>query len=168
MIYKNLNMIVAIGNNNEIGRKNELLCHLPNDLKWFKKVTLGATVLMGENTYQSLPHKPLSGRKNIVLAANEMQRYAACYMAHSIEEALRLIEKEEKVFIMGGASVYRQFLPMVSTLYLTKIHADFPDADAFFPPFDVLEWDLQEEIKCKVDEQHPYDYTFCIYKRKNI
>ena len=167
MVIDNLNMIVAIGNNYEIGCQNELLCHLPNDLKHFKNVTSGHTVIMGENTYLSLPHKPLAGRKNIVLTLNTMQTYAACHMAYSIEQALALSQNDEKVFIMGGASIYKQFLPMVSTLYLTKIHADFPNADAFFPKLDFSEWQLQENIENKADEKHLYDYSFCIYKRIN-
>ena len=166
MIVDNLNMIVAVGNNYEIGRKNELLCHLPNDLKHFKEITSGHTVIMGENTYLSLPHKPLPGRKNIVVTLNEMQVYAACYMAYSIDQALALSKNDEKVFVMGGASIYRQMLPMTSVLYLTRIHADFPDADAFFPALNLLEWNLQEEIKCKADEKHPYGYSFCKYIRK--
>ncbi len=166
MVIENLNMIVAVGNNYEIGRKNELLCHLPNDLKRFKALTMSHTVIMGENTYLSLPHKPLPGRKNIVLTLNEMQMYAACHMAYSIEQALAMCRNDEKVFVMGGASIYRQMLPMTSVLHLTRMHADFPDADAFFPTLNLLEWNLQEEIQCKADEKHPYDYSFCTYVRK--
>ncbi|MBO4543329.1 MAG: dihydrofolate reductase [Bacteroidales bacterium] len=166
MAVKNLSLIVAIGENGEIGKNNELLWHLPNDLKRFKKLTFGHAVIMGENTYNSLPYKPLSDRKNIVLTINPMQRYAACYMAYSIEQAIDLCKNEEKAFVMGGASIYNQFLPLVSELYLTKVHAEFPEADVYFPYIDYSEWILQEEIVCYADEKHQYDYTFCTYKRK--
>ncbi|MDR1792477.1 MAG: dihydrofolate reductase [Bacteroidales bacterium] len=164
-IYPNLNIIVAVGRNLEIGCKNQLLCHLPNDLKYFKSQTIDSVVVMGENTYFSLPIKPLPKRKNIVLSARQEADFEDCITLHSIEEVLKAIENEKKVFIMGGASVYKQFLPYVSMLYVTKIDADFPQADVFFPNIDSLIWREIQSISHPADAQHPYAYQFCVFER---
>ncbi|MDR1878698.1 MAG: dihydrofolate reductase [Bacteroidales bacterium] len=164
-MYKNLFIIVALGRNNEIGRENSLLTHLPRDMKRFKLLTLDTTVIMGENTYHSLQVKPLPKRRNIVLSFDPTHRFPDCEMAYSIDEALTLALKDDRVFVIGGASVYRQFLPLVSRLYLTKINAAFDEADAFFPDIDFSQWNLQEEEVCSADEKHRYDYSFCIYDR---
>lgn len=165
MIYNNLFIIVAIGKNNEIGRNNELLTHLPNDMKRFKELTLNTTVLMGENTFHSLQVKPLPKRRNVVLTFDKSLQLPGCELAYSIEEALALVKNDEKVFVMGGASVYKQFLPLVSKLYLTKINADFAGADAFFSQIDYSQWKLLEEVDNNSDEKHAFDYTYCTYSR---
>jgi dihydrofolate reductase len=165
MAYDNLSIIVALGENNEIGRKNELLVHLPNDMKRFKRLTLDTTVIMGENTYHSLQVKPLPGRRNIVLSFDKKQQFFGCETSFSIDEALELTKGDKSVFVIGGASVYRQFLPLVSKLYLTKINAAFDDADAFFPEIDFSQWNLVEEVRCNADERHLYHYTYCTYNR---
>ncbi|MCL2131402.1 MAG: dihydrofolate reductase [Lentimicrobiaceae bacterium] len=162
----NLSIIVAVGNENAIGRNNELLCHLPNDLKRFKALTSGSTVIMGENTYFSLPVRPLPNRRNIVLTFDRAKQFPNCEIAYSIEQAMEMTRQDAKIFIIGGASVYKQFLPLVSTLYLTFIHADFAGADAFFPTVNFPQWQLLEEIHCKADEKHPHDYSYCTYKRR--
>ena len=161
-----LSIIVAIGKNNEIGRKNQLLCHLPDDLKHFKQITSGHTVLMGENTYRSLPKRPLPNRRNIVLAFDKLTIYEGCEMAYSIDEALVMCNKNEETFIMGGASIYRQFLPLCDKLYLTCMDAEFPDADVFFPEIRFDEWDLIEEVKHPSDENHKYNFSYITYVRK--
>jgi dihydrofolate reductase len=158
-------MIVAVGKNNEIGRKNELLVHLPNDMKRFRELTLDSTVVMGENTYHSLQAKPLPKRRNIVLSFDKTQQFLGCEMAYSIDNVLKMIEKDKNVFIIGGASVYKQFLPLASKLCITKIDAPFADADAFFPKIDFSEWNLTEKIDCKSDEKHIYEYSYCTYER---
>lgn len=161
-----LSIIVALGKNFEIGQNNRLLCHLSDDLKRFKQITNKHTVLMGENTYLSLPTRPLPHRRNIVLAFDKTTVYEGCYMAYSIEEAVQLCDKEEETFIMGGASVYRQFLPLCDKLYLTLIDADFPSADAFFPTIDWNEWDLVEDILHPADEKHKYNFSYKTYVKK--
>ena len=165
MINNNLKIIVAIGKNNEIGRKNELLVHLPNDMKRFKELTLDTTVVMGENTYHSLQVKPLPKRRNIVLSFDKTQQFSGCQMAYSIDDALELVKNDKTVFIIGGASVYKQFLPLASKLCITKINAIFADADAFFPKIDFSEWHLVEQIDCKSDDKHIYEYSYCTYER---
>ena len=161
----NLSIIVAVGQNNEIGRKNELLVHLPNDMKRFKELTLDTTVVMGENTYHSLQVKPLPKRRNIVLSFDKKQQFQGCEMAYSVDDALELVKEDKTVFIIGGASVYKQFLPLASRLYITKINAAFADADAFFPKIDFLQWKLVEQIDCNSDEKHAYGYSYCTYCR---
>ena len=161
----NIAIIVATGKNNEIGRNNELLVHLPNDLKRFKELTTGATVIMGENTYFSLPVRPLPNRRNIVLTFDREKPFPNCETAYSIEQALEMTRQDTQVFIIGGASVYKQFLPLASKLYLTKIAADFADADVFFPSIDFSQWTEIETIHCKADEKHQYNYEYCTYVR---
>jgi dihydrofolate reductase len=165
MVYDNLSIIVALGKKNEIGRKNELLVHLPNDMKRFKQLTLDTTVIMGENTYHSLQVKPLPKRRNIVLSFDRGQQFLGCEMAYSVNDALEMTKGDKSVFVIGGASVYKQFLPLVSKLYLTKIDATFIDADAFFPDIDFSQWRSTEEIRCNADEKHLYHYTYCTYNR---
>lgn len=131
-------IIVAIANKNAIGKDNKLLCHLPEDLKHFKEITNGHTVIMGRNTFFSLPKGALPNRRNIVLSPDE-EVFKNCETAHSIEEALTLCSTDEKVFFIGGAMIYRQAYPIVDKLYLTKIHADF-EADTFFPEIDYSCW----------------------------
>jgi dihydrofolate reductase len=159
----NLSIIVAVGENNEIGRKNELLVHLPNDMKRFKELTLDTTVVMGENTYHSLQVKPLPKRRNIVLSFDKKQQFQGCEMAYSLDDVLELVKEDKTVFIIGGASVYRQFLPLASKLCITKINAAFADADAFFPKIDFSQWKLVEQIDCNSDEKHKYKYSYCTY-----
>ena len=165
MTYSNLSIIVAIGKKHEIGRNNELLAHLPNDMKRFKELTSNTTVLMGENTFHSLQVKPLPKRRNIVLTFDKSLHLEGCELAYSIEEALDLVKNDEHVFVMGGASIYKQFLPLVSKLYLTKINTDFVGADAFFPEIDYSQWELIEQVEHKADEKHLFDYTYCTYRK---
>ena len=161
-----LSIIVAIGNNYEIGRKNQLLCHLPDDLKYFKRITAGHTVMMGENTWLSLPKRPLPNRRNIVLTLEKEKTYEGAEMAYSIEEAMRLCDPQEETFIMGGASIYRQFFPLCDKLYITRMQAGFPDADVFFPIISEKDWDLVSETPHPADENHCCPFVFQVYNKK--
>lgn len=161
-----LSIIVAIGRNYEIGQNNQLLCHLPNDLKRFKKITSGHTVLMGENTYLSLPVRPLPNRRNIVLTLDKNTVYEGCDMAYSIEEAIMLCDKNEETFIIGGASVYNQFFPLCDKLYLTLIDAEFKNADTFFPKIHVTDWKLIDEEFYTGDDKHTYNFLCQTYVKK--
>ncbi len=157
-------IIVAIANNNAIGKDNQLLCHLPNDLKHFKEITSGHTVIMGRNTFFSLPKGALPNRRNIVLSFDNEQ-FEGCQTALSIENALEMCSEEEKVFFIGGASIYSQTYPLVDKLYLTKIHADF-EADTFFPEIDYSKWQLESSEIHEKDDKTPYTYTYENYTRK--
>jgi dihydrofolate reductase len=157
-------IIVVIANKNAIGKDNRLLCHLPGDLKHFKEITLGHTVIMGRNTFFSLPKGALPKRRNIVLSFDD-EKFEGCETALSIEEALKLCSNDEKVFFMGGASIYKQAFPMVDKLYLTKVHADF-EADTFFPEIDYSEWVLTFSEKHEASGESPYSYTYENYTKK--
>ncbi len=134
-----LSMIAAIGKNNELGKNNDLIWHLDGDLPFFKKVTMGKPVIMGRNTYLSLP-KALPGRQNIVLTFPPLFEAPGVTAVLTPEEALALVKDAEEAFIIGGASVYKLFLPMADRLYLTEAEAEDDTADVYFPEFDKSEW----------------------------
>lgn len=162
---KNLSMIAAIGRNRELGYKNQLLCHLPIDLKHFKEITSGHTVLMGDRTWESLPKKPLPNRRNIVITLDAVS-FPDCETVHSISEALELVKSsEEEAFVMGGATMYRLFLPYADKLYLTRIESEFT-ADVFFPEILPEEWEVVESQFVPKDEKNAYDLYFETLIRK--
>ena len=160
-----ISIIVAIAEKNEIGRKGDLLCHMPNDLKHFKQITSGCTVIMGKRTFFSLPKHPLPNRRNIVITDIEGEQFEGAEAAYSIEGAVALADKDKENFIIGGGMVYRQFMPVADKLYITHIHHTWPDADTFFPEIDPAIWKLVSEEKHEADENNPYDYTFAEYVR---
>ena len=160
-----ISIIVAIAENYAIGKNNDLLWHIPADLKRFKKITLGHSVIMGKRTYESLPKRPLTDRENIVITDDPEDQFPGCTIIYSIEDALPLIKPEEEAFIIGGASVYRQFLPHTDRLYLTLVHKDF-DGDVFFPEIDFREWQLLSMEDFLFDEQLGFSYSYATYQRK--
>jgi dihydrofolate reductase len=160
-----ISIIVAIAEKNAIGKNNDLLCHLPNDLKRFKKITTGHKIIMGRNTFVSLPVKPLPNRTSIVISHTKGDNFNDCLMAYSIDEAVNLCGKDEECFVIGGGMIYTQFLPIADRLYLTKIHHEF-DADIFFPEINYSDWQLIEEEKIEADEKNPYSFSYLTYERK--
>jgi dihydrofolate reductase len=162
---KPISIIVAMAYNFAIGKDNQLLWHLPEDMKRFKQITNGHPVIMGRNTYYSLPKRPLPGRTNIVLTTKLHDQIEGCQMAYSIEEAYNLCDHISENFIIGGESVYRQFMNLAQKLYVTKVHADF-EATVFFPEIDPYVWEMIEKEPRKADEKHQFDYTFITYQRK--
>ncbi len=159
-----ISLIVAIAANNAIGKNQDLLCHLPNDLKRFKAITLGHTIVMGRRTFESLPKGALPGRTNVVVTHSDMQ-WDNTIVVNSIEEALADSDKSE-LFIIGGATLYQQTLERAQRLYITHIHHTFEDADTFFPVIDYSQWREIEREEHTADERHPYDYSFVTYERK--
>jgi dihydrofolate reductase len=159
-----MSIIAAVGRNNVIGKGNKLPWNLPADLKHFKELTLGKPIIMGQRTFESIG-KPLPGRTNIVLSLDENFKPPGCVIAHSIDEALRITEGAKEVMIAGGASVYKQFLPLANKMYLTLIDADF-EGDAYFPEFNWEDWEVVEKIGNQPDEKNPYKYTFLTLQRK--
>ena len=157
-----LSLIVAIAENNAIGKAGDLLCHLPNDLQYFKRQTSGCTVIMGERTFFSLPKHPLPNRRNIVLSDRADFTFEQTEVAHSIPEVMEMIAPEEQAFIIGGGMVYRQFLPLVDKLYITHIHHTWEDADTFFPEIDPTIWQCISEEHHEADEKNPYTHTFAL------
>ena len=161
-----MNIIVAIADNYAIGKSGELLCYLPDDLKHFKALTTGATVVMGKKTFFSLPRRPLPNRRNIVLTRDVSFTHEGVDVAHSIEELTSMLTPEEKVFIIGGGEVYRQFMPLAKELHITHIHHTWEDADTFFPEIDTSIWQRLNEEFHEADEKHAYAFTFATYVRK--
>lgn len=158
-------LIVAIGENNEIGVRGGLPWHLSEDLKYFKKQTSGCPVIMGRTTYFSLPFRPLAGRKNIVLnLGGDPIEDVVC--ANSFDEAYSAAEPAPKCFIMGGASVYRAALNSMDTLYITKVHKTVKDADAFFPEIDSRIWERVSVSETLHDERENVDFEFEIYRKR--
>ncbi|MCI5681554.1 MAG: dihydrofolate reductase [Paludibacteraceae bacterium] len=160
-----LSIIAAISEDNAIGKGGELLCHLPNDLRHFKQITLGSAVIMGSATYLSLPRRPLPKRQNIVITSRQDAVFEGADVAHSIEEALQMVSEVEEAFVIGGGSIYRQMMPLADKLYITHIHHSWPDADTFFPEIKKEEWLLQTAEEHPADNDNPYIYTFAEYVR---
>ncbi len=159
-------MIAAIAANNAIGFENKLLYRLPDDLKRFKALTTGHTVIMGRKTFESLPKGALPHRRNIVLSKNPTARYENTEVFHSLEEALRQCSETEEVFIIGGESLYREALSQAGRLYLTVIEDTPPHADAFFPAFEERDWELLHSEPHESDERHRQRFVFKDYQRK--
>ncbi|MBN2762532.1 MAG: dihydrofolate reductase [Bacteroidales bacterium] len=163
---KPISIIVAVAENNAIGKDNRLLWHVSADLKRFKRLTSGHTIVMGKNTYFSLPVKPLANRRNIIITDNINDSFAGCEMAYSIDEALQLCDAEKENFVIGGASIYRQFLPFTQKLYITSVHKSY-DADTFFPEISSEQWEITEKENVIKDTQDDFSYSFITYRRKN-
>ncbi len=155
--------IVAAAENNVIGKDNKLLWHLPNDLRFFRRTTSGHTVIMGRKTYESVGN-PLPNRRNIVITHQTDYNQPGVEIVHSLEEALKQCAGEREVFIVGGAEIYRQALPIMGRVYLTRVHAEIA-GDTYFPDLDESDWVLISEEAHAPDERHVYPYTFLVYER---
>ncbi|MGC1390603.1 MAG: dihydrofolate reductase [Bacteroidales bacterium] len=162
-----ISIIVAVSEDRGIGKDNELLWHISGDLKRFKRLTSGNTVIMGKKTWESLPHKPLPGRKNIVLTDVPQEYIENSVTAYSIEDALSKCGPDEEIFIIGGGSIYRQFMPIADRLYITHVHKKAP-ADIYFPEIDLSIWEVTEKEEFKTDNDIGIPYTYAIYERKNL
>ncbi|ERJ82105.1 dihydrofolate reductase [Porphyromonas gingivalis F0566] len=153
-----ISIVVAIAENGAIGYKNDLLWHLPADLKRFKEMTTGHSIIMGSRTFRSLPKGALPNRRNIVLSRTQ-QDFPGAEWAASPEVALELVGDEAEAFVIGGAQVYEQMLPYTDKIYLTRVHADFPEADTFFPELDMSEWVELSRTEYPADEKNRYATT---------
>ena len=163
-MYK-LALIAAIAKNNAIGFENKLIYWLPNDLKLFKELTTGHTIIIGSNTLRSLPKGALPNRRNIVLSRKEKE-FPGCETFSSLEEALANCTKEEVVYIIGGEMLYRTALPLADILCLTEIEDTPKEADAFFPLFKKDEWEVIEQEEHTTDEKHNFCYRFVTYSKR--
>jgi len=164
MIHKNISIIVAVAENFAIGKNNDLLFHLPNDLKHFKEITTGHSLIMGRNTLLSLPRWPLPNRRHIVITDKKDDNFPGCEVVYSIDEALEKVKNEKETFVIGGGMVYRQFYPLAGKLYLTLVRKPF-DADIYFPEIDFSEW---KEISREdfYDEKNSFNYSYLNLERK--
>jgi dihydrofolate reductase len=161
---KQISIIVAIAQNHAIGKDNDLLWHISNDFKWFKEKTRGHQVIMGKRTLESLPNGPLPKRSNIVITDKKGEIFDGCTTVYSIDEAIEQCSDTEESFIIGGGSIYKQFLEYANKFYLTRIHKDF-DADTFFE-VDFSDWNITYQEDVNDDSQNDFDYSFIIYERK--
>ncbi|UCH14495.1 MAG: dihydrofolate reductase [Bacteroidales bacterium] len=158
--------IVAVSENNVIGKSNKLPWHMPADMAYFNRVTKGHYVIMGRNNYES-EGKALKDRINIVITRNREFKIDDGIIVYSINEALDIPEKkkEKEVFIVGGGNIYKQSIDITDRIYLTRIHTII-EGDVFYPELNMLQWKLLSEISNKKDNMNPFDYTFYIYERK--
>lgn len=161
-----ISIIVAVAENYAIGKKGDLLCHMPADLKHFKKITSGHTVMMGERTFLSLPKHPLPNRRNIVLTDVKGKTFEGAETVYSLDEMVAQVNPDEEAFVIGGGMVYRQMMERADKLYITHIHHSWPDADTFFPEIDPKVWKQLSAERHSADENNPYDYTFAEYGRR--
>ena len=160
-----ISIVVAIADNNVIGKDNQLIWHLPADLRHFKQKTMGHPMIMGRKTFESIG-KPLPGRTTIIVTRQQDYSAAGCIVTNSVQEAIeKARELDEQVSIVGGAEIYRQALPFVDHLYLTRVHHTF-DGDTFFPELNEAEWEQISAEAHAPDEKNKYPYTFLELRRK--
>lgn len=159
-------IIVAKADNNAIGKDNQLIWHMPADLKHFKNTTMGHHIIMGRKTFES-QKKPLPGRTSIVITRDKDYKAKGCLIVHSLEEAFNIGKEnnQEEVFILGGAEIYKLALPYTDKIYLTEIKAEF-EADTFFPSLNMEEWEEIKRSEFPADEKNPYPYIFLEFVRK--
>jgi dihydrofolate reductase len=162
-----VNIIVAVADNWAIGKDNQLLWHISEDLKFFKRTTLGCSVVMGRRTFESIG-RPLPKRTNIVVSRG-FDAPEGVLVASSLEQALELAgggSCESDVFVIGGGQIYAQSIDLAQKLYITHVHTVIEDADAFFPAIDPQVWQVESRSELYNDEESGYDYEFVVYSRK--
>lgn len=159
-----ISIIVAVASNWAIGKDNDLLWHISDDLKRFKGLTSGHPVIMGRRTFDSLPKRPLPNRRNIVLTRDHSYFYDGVEVCHSIEQAIGLVQGGPEVFIIGGAAIYKDFIPYASKIYATHVLKPFV-ADVFFPPIDASQFEIVHQTDIQHDESSNLDYYYADYKR---
>lgn len=163
-------LMVAAASNGVIGRNNELPWHLPKDLQYFKQTTMGKPVVMGRKTFESIG-RPLPGRTNIVVTRQTDYQADGIEVVNSLEEGLELAQRHaaekhvDEIMVIGGAELYKQSLPTIERVYLTKVHAEV-EGDAFFPELS-SKWHCVSEEKHGACEKNPYDYSFCVFEPRH-
>jgi len=160
---RTLTMIAAAAENNALGKDNDLIWHISEDLKRFKRLTTGHAIIMGRKTFESMP-KALPNRTNIVLTKRKDYQAKGAEVVHTVEDALELVKKDVQPFIIGGGQIYSLFMPLCDRIELTRVHHEF-EADVYFPDIDLNEFEvIAEEYVSKTEEQ-PYNYTYLTYQK---
>lgn len=159
-----ITMIAAAAENNALGKDNDLVWHLPDDFKRFKKLTTGHHIIMGRKTFESFP-KPLPNRTHIIITRSKEYKAEGAIVVNSLEEALEISKNSRESFIIGGGEIYKLALPKADKIELTRVHGSF-EADAFFPEIDEKNWELVAEEFHPKDEKHNYDFTYLTYERR--
>lgn len=159
-------LVVAAAENNVIGKNNQLLWRLPNDMKFFKNTTWGMPVIMGRKTFESLG-KPLAGRTNMVITRQDAWKAPGVRIVKSLEEAIAAAADTDakEAFVIGGGEIYALALPLARRIYLTRVHTTL-EGDTYFPEFDQQEWELLSNLDFPADEKHAYPYSFQVWGRK--
>jgi dihydrofolate reductase len=160
-----ISIIVAVSQNNVIGKNNSLIWHISEDLKRFKSLTNGHTIIMGRKTYESLPIKPLPNRRNIIISSNKNLKFDNAETANSPENALKICENESEIFICGGAEIYKRFIPYANKIYFTSILKNF-EGDTYFPEIDSDIWEIQSESEIKTDYKSNISFIFKDFIKK--
>ena len=164
-----LSLVVAMANNRAIGKDNQLLWHLPEDLKYFKRITMGKLMIMGRKTFDSIG-RPLPGRLNIVVTRQRDWSHAGTVVAHSIDEAKGIAEGQaeidgvDEIMLIGGAELYRSAIEVADKIYLTRVDTEI-EGDAFFDEIDETIWQEMSRESHKASDKNPYDYDFCVLTR---
>jgi dihydrofolate reductase len=159
-----ISLVAAAGNNNVIGGNNKLLWKMPSDMKFFMNLTMHHAVIMGRKTYESFG-RPLKDRRNIIITRDQNLSIAGCEVVHSLNEALNLVKKDNEVFIIGGADIYRQSITVANKIYLTRIYGDF-EGDSYFPEINHDLWQQTAIAEYPADEKNPYPFAFLEYIKK--
>ena len=161
-------IVVAASTNNVIGKNNQLIWHLPNDLRFFKNITWGFPVIMGRKSFDAI-NKPLAGRTNIVITRQSAWKAAGIIIVANLEDAIKKAEETNarQIFILGGGEIYRQSMDMVGTIYLTRVHAEL-EGDTFFPEIDESKWQLTSNEDFPADEKHAFAYSFQVWKKIHL
>lgn len=161
-------LIAAASKNNALGYQGNLLWHLPNDLKFFKNTTWGTAVAMGRKTYDSINRIPLKGRYNIVITRQNGFEAPGCTVVSNLAAAIKEASNQgyAQLMVVGGGEIYKAAMPLANTIYLTRVHADFTPADAFFPEINTDEWTLKNEQVFDKDEKHAFSYSIQQWQRK--
>ncbi len=159
-----LSIIVAVAKNNAIGGDNQLLWHISEDLKRFKKITMGSPVVMGRKTYESIG-RPLPGRRNIIISRSNDLQIDGCECFTSIDSALASCQSHDEVFIIGGGEIYRQTIELADKLYLTVVHNEYP-ADTYFPTIDPFMWEEESFEDFERGEKFEYPFSFINFKKR--
>jgi len=166
-ITHSISMIVAMGENGEIGINGDMIWHLSEDLKRFKRITSGHTVIMGRKTWESLPRKPLPGRRNIIITRNPLYKAEGAEVFNSVEEAIATTKTDGEVFVIGGGEIYRKLFPMTLRLYITHVELSKPEADTFFPKIEADEWIMvSQSERALTSEGVPYRFENYVRSHK--
>lgn len=164
-----ISLIAAAAENNAIGKDNKMLWRLPNDLKYFKNITWGLPVLMGRKTFDSFGGgKPLPGRANIILTRKKDYHPEGVVVVNSLDNAFFFVNANDfnELMVIGGGELYNMMLPKADTIYLTRVHHSFTDADAFFPSIDEKKWERKSVQDFAADDKHQYAYSFEVWKKR--
>ena len=160
-----ISLVVAASENNAIGKNNQLIWHLPNDLKFFKNITWGFPVIMGRKSFESV-NKPLPGRTNIVITTNPDWKVETVIVVKNLKDAIQKAAEtnSKQIFIIGGGDIYKQSMDIADSIYITRVHADL-EGDTFFPEIDRSKWKLTSNQDFEADEKHEYSYSFQIWEK---